>query len=693
MNKRLSAKLTGIVIIGAMALSEGCGTSHKEPETSAITSIEDTLTSETSTEELPPVDELPKVITTTFGELDNIGNYCPAENLTGRAPVAIPTGNGTFVSWRSLDTDSSSTEYVVSINGNEIYKGNKTSFVTNEISPKDVISLSVANEPAQEFVAWHDEYLELKLNVPDYQTMPDKSTAIYAANDCSVGDLDGDGDLELIVKWYPSNAQDNSKDGYTGTTFLDGYDVDFNTGETKLLWRIDLGLNIRSGAHYTQFQVWDYNGDGKAEILCKSADGTTTYDSNLNETGHVGEVSMSELDISAKGKPENFDFRQHDGRIGRIVLGQEYLTAFNGLTGEIIDTVKYIPERGPWNDEKGRYDTSEWGLKNGYPAEKNDGYANRADRFLAGTAYLDDGSPSAIFARGYYGRTAITAWKLIDNKLCMQWAFDIPADSEYAAQGNHNLSINDVDGDGYDEIVYGSLCLDNDGSILYSTGLGHGDAMHVSDFNNDGKLEVFQVHEDTNSEYLVEMHDALTGKILWGYKLDKDTGRGLAADIDPRYDGAECWSAVREAVYDCNGNVIYTNRPSINFSLYWDGDLLEELFDSNNSEELIPQIQKWDYENEKTEVLLEATDCVLNNGTKSNPCIIADLIGDWREEVLVRSANDPSILRLYSTCEPTDYVFTCLMFDRTYREAIAWQNTVYNQPAHLPNPLRAEQSK
>ena len=179
--------------------------------------------------------------------------------------------------------------------------------------------------------------------------MPDASVTHYTANDMSVGDLDGDGELELVVKWYPDNAQDNSKDGYTGTTFLDAYDIDIASGDARLMWRIDLGLNIRSGAHYTQFQVWDYDGDGRAELICKTADGTTAYDGNLQETGHVGAVSMAELNVTDRSNPTGYDFRLHSGRLGRIVKGQEYLTAFDGETGSIVDTVEYIPARGPYD--------------------------------------------------------------------------------------------------------------------------------------------------------------------------------------------------------------------------------------------------------------------------------------------------------------------------------------------------------
>ena len=631
---------------------------------------------------------------TVYGELSSVGQYAPAETYSRRGLVAVKAENGVFVSWRSFGADSDAVSFTLERNGTLVYSGPLTNYLDTEGRPGDAYRLTASegiSSQGEETLAWEAEYQEFVLKVPEPQMMPDASVTHYTANDMSVGDLDGDGELELVVKWYPDNAQDNSKDGYTGTTFLDAYDIDIASGDARLMWRIDLGLNIRSGAHYTQFQVWDYDGDGRAELICKTADGTTTYDGNLQETGHVGAVSMGELNVTDRSNPTGYDFRLHSGRLGRIVKGQEYLTAFDGETGSIVDTVEYIPARGPYDEASGTWDTSNWGLKNGVPAEKNDGYANRADRFLSATAYLDEGSACAVFARGYYGRTAITAWKLIDGKLEMKWAFDAPNESKYAAQGNHGLSVNDVDGDGLDEIIYGSLTMDDDGTPLYVTGLGHGDAMHVSDWNGDGRLEVFQVHEEAGAQYHVELHDAKTGEILWGYYNGKDTGRGVAADIDPRYPGAEMWCAVTNVTYDCQGNIIYEDaKPSQNFSIFWDGDLLMELFDYDSVEGNVPQVQKWDYENLKTEVLLEAQGAALNNGTKGNAGLVADIYGDWREEFIVRDRDDSSRIRIYSTAFETEYVFPCLLEDRAYREGVAWQNVAYNQPANLTVLLSRE---
>ncbi len=397
--KKLSALMAAVMLTAAACgngaddapnlstqISEGNGTGQDgapsaSPEASAVPTAEPT--SERKADSTPAPDaasaagsEQETEDTTTYGELSSIGTYAPAEVYSDRALAAVKSEEGIFVSWRCYEADSAEITFTLERNGEVVYTGNRTSYLDSAGKAGDTYQLTASegiSAKGETTKAWADVYQELTLQAPEAQTMPDGEVAEYTSNDMSVGDLDGDGQLELIVKWYPSNAHDNAHDGYTGTTILDAYNIDLGEGTASLMWRIDLGLNIRSGAHYTQFQVWDYDGDGKAELICKTADGSTTFDANLQETGHVGEVSVKDLPTEVKGKPEGYDFRQHTGRLGRIVLGQEYLTVFNGETGEIMDTVKYIPERGPYDEEKGIYDTR------------------------------------------YYGRSALTAWKFIDG--------------------------------------------------------------------------------------------------------------------------------------------------------------------------------------------------------------------------------------------------------------------------------------
>ena len=616
--------------------------------------------------------------------------------------------SGVYLSWRAYKEDFGSdgltTTFSIFRNGEKIATGlSVTNCIDKEGTAADVYRVVGSNDSSLGLssvgtVVWDDQYIELQLSKPEDQTMPDGSTCTYTANDMSVGDLDGDGELELVVKWYPSNAKDNSGSGYTGTTFLDAYDVNFASGECDLMWRIDMGINIRSGAHYTQFQVWDYDADGVAEIAVKTADGTTTYDSDLKETGYVGTCSMA--DLSTSSISDKNDYRNSSGY---ILDGPEYFTMFNGEDGTIIDTVEYTPSRGT---------VSAWG----------DGYGNRVDRFLSCTAYLNGTTPFAVFCRGYYTRTCLTAYYLSTaddgtQSIGTYWTFDTnEAGSEYEGQGNHAVIVADVDFDGKDEIIYGSLTLDNDGSVLYSTGLGHGDAEHVSDFipSNEG-LEVMDVHEHDDATYHVEIHDAQTGEILTGYYTGKDTGRGMAADIDPTSEGAEYWSiadpsyasddepawnsrnasvyAGQSGVYnssDASGSSLIAlsngSTPAVNFSLYWDGDLLAEMqdhtFDSSAYAPLTTTIEKWDYENETSYTLFESSEILTSNGTKGNLGLVGDILGDWRDEIVARCADDASKIRIYSTTIVTDYVIPCSLTDLQYREAIAWQNVGYNQPAH-----------
>ncbi|MCK6077195.1 rhamnogalacturonan lyase [Paenibacillus silvae] len=554
-----------------------------------------------------------------------------------RGVVAVKTGNGVFVSWRLLGTEGSNVAFNVYRDGVKV----NASPITGSTNLQDtggtnnskytVRAVVGGTEQAASAAAsvWGSNYMTVPLQIPAGGTTPDGVAYTYSANDASAGDLDGDGQYELIVKWDPSNSKDNSQSGYTGEVFIDAYKLNGTR-----LWRISLGKNIRAGAHYTQFMVYDLDGDGKAEVAMKTADGTR------DGTGTViGDASK--------------DYRNSSGY---VLSGPEFLTVFNGQTGKAMSTVNYEPARG---------NVSDWG----------DNYGNRVDRFLAAIAYLDGERPSLVMARGYYTRTVLVAYNWRNGQLSKLWTFDsnTSGNSGYAGQGNHNLSVADVDGDGRDEIVYGAMAVDDNGRGLYTTGLKHGDAMHLSDLDPDRPgLEVFQVHE-TPSNAGISFRDAGTGQLIWGIKTTKDIGRGMAADIDPRYKGAEVWAD--GSLYTAKGQKLGSTLPSsTNFGIWWDGDLLRELLDSN-------RIDKWDYANGKTINLLTASGVSSNNGTKSTPSLQADLFGDWREEVVWRT-NDSSALRIYTTTALTDKRIYTLMHDPLYRLGIAWQNVAYNQPPH-----------
>lgn len=567
-----------------------------------------------------------------------------------RGVVAVQTGEGVFVSWRLLGTEAPDTAFNLYRDGAKVNDAPLTGG-TNMLDPDGTAGSTYTvraivggqeQRDSKPAAVWGTNALTLPLRKPADGVNPDGTPYTYSANDASVGDLDGDGEYEIVLKWDPSNSKDNSHDGVTGEVFIDAYKLD-----GTFLWRIGLGKNIRAGAHYTQFMVYDLDGDGKAEVAFKTADGTT------DGTGQV------------IGDP-NADYRN---AAGRILEGPEYLTIFEGATGKALVTTNYEPPRG---------NVADWG----------DNYGNRVDRFLAGIAYLDGERPSLVMARGYYTRTVLVAYNWRDGQLSKVWTFDSsdPGNEDYAGQGNHNLSIGDVDGDGKDEIIYGAMAVDHDGTGLYTTGLGHGDAMHLGDLDPTRPgLEVFQVHESRSVPYHAEYRDAATGELIWGVYTGRDTGRGMSADIDPRYPGEEVWAAAGVGLYSSQGTKISSTTPSsINFGIWWDGDLLRELLDHQYDSSVgagAGRIDKWDYENGQTINLLTAVGTYSNNSTKGTPSLQADLFGDWREEAVWRT-QDSTALHIYTTTYPTEHRIHTLMHDPIYRLGVAWQNVAYNQPPH-----------
>lgn len=480
-------------------------------------------------------------------------------------------------------------------------------------------------------------YLEIPLQQPESQLMPDGSSCSYVANDASAGDVDGDGEMEIVLKWDPTNSKDNSHSGFTGTVFLDAYKMD-----GRRLWRIDLGRNIRAGAHYTQFMVYDLDGDGCAEVVAKTADGT------VDGQGKV--IGDPEADYRV-GVGDTLP-----GRKGYIASGPEFLTVFSGRTGEALQTVDYIPPRGRLDD---------WG----------DNYANRSERYLAAVAYLDGRHPSVVMCRGYYTRSVLAAFDWDGRQLKSRWVFDTDSArwASYAGQGNHNLRVADVDGDGCDEITYGSCAIDHDGTGLYNTGMGHGDALHLTAFDpSSDRLQVWDCHENRRDGS--DFRDAATGKVIFQLPSGKDVGRCMAADIDPTNYGVEMWSSASGGIRNIKGEVVCDSPKGlpVNMAVWWDGDLLREMLDHET-------VSKYDWTARECRPLAKFDGCSFNNGTKSNPCLQGDIVGDWREEVVVRTA-DSKALRVYVSPLPTAYRFHTFLEDRPYRLSIVTENVAYNQP-------------
>ena len=573
-----------------------------------------------------------------------------------RGVIAVRNGQQVIVSWRTLTTDAKGQAFDIYRNGNKLNREPLTKggtfFVDNtplqtsatyEVRGGSINGryLLQANAP--------DGYLTIPLQKPADGECPDGRQYRYSANDASVGDVDGDGQYEIILKWDPSNARDNAHDGYTGPTLFDCYRLD-----GTLLWRIDLGRNIRSGAHYTPFIVYDLDGDGKAEMMVRTSDGTRDAKGNI-----IGDALA--------------DYR-HKGpdRIGRILTGKEYITVFNGLTGEAMDSKPYIPERGDlkgWGDEK----------------------ANRSDRMLAAVGYLDGKKASAIFCRGYYTRSVLAAWDWDGRELKSRWVFDTndPQWASYAGQGNHNLRVADVDGDGCDEITYGSMAVDHNGRGLYNTGMGHGDAIHLMAFDPKSReLQVWDCHENRRDGS--DFRNARTGEVIFKVPSKSDVGRAMAADIDPNNPGVEMWSADSHGIRNLKGEIINAAKDAddpqhnnylmlggrwlpMNFGIWWDGDLLREMLDRG-------KVSKYNWENNTIDDVFTLPGIVFNNGTKSTPCLSADILGDWREEVIARTP-DSSELRIFVSPIPTDYRINCLMEDIPYRLSVVTQNVGYNQPS------------
>ena len=628
----------------------------------------------------------------------------------GRGFHVVTTSSGNLLTWRTLPTDMQenvSFEIAVfSSDGTDetwpIETGAPSCYLDkekHEAYQLKVYKDGVLQENLTSSRTVSEKSLrQVKLNRPEGGSTASGSFT-YSPNDCSVGDVDGDGEYEIIVKWDPSNSKDNSQTGYTGNTLFDCYEI---VGDEvgKQLWRIDMGVNIRAGAHYTTFLVYDMDGDGKAEFIVKTAPGTK------DTTGAY--VSEAGADSSITGITSNEkDFRNSNGH---VIEGEEFLTIFSAETGRALQTIWYNPNRGMETGKASTYGTWEtiMGKKTNY---------NRGERYNACVAYLDglDHLPSIIMQRGYYTQAYFWAVDWDGTNLTTRWlhrgqtasTWDVvdasgtvlasgTGKSSYG-QGVHGISVGDVDDDGFDEIVMGSATIDHDGRLLCSTGFGHGDAIHLGKLipQRPG-LQIYMPHEEAAADYGDDLHDAATGEILYRGYTSKDNGRGLACDMFykfnsstglDRYAGWEFWSGAVSAPVNAVTMTEVGTKPDTNFRIYWDGDLYDESFDgqfSSSTSTCNPRIISWNGNSTTTTKLSSyggnPQSC---NYTKATPCLTADIWGDWREEIIMWDASDYATLDIYSTVTTTPYPVPCLMTDHLYRMGIVWQNASYNQPPHL----------
>jgi hypothetical protein len=569
----------------------------------------------------------------------------------GRGVVAVRTGSTqVYVGWRLLGNDPSGTGFnvyrtsggtTVRLNASPVtattnlVDGGANLGQSNGYFVRPVVG-GVEQAASGSFTlpanAPTRQYLEVPLQLPAGGSVMGSSYT-YSTGDVSVGDMDGDGEYEYVVKWDPSNQKDNSQLGFTGPVLLDAYRLN-----GQRLWRIDLGRNIRAGAHYTQFQVYDYDGDGRAEVAVKTGDGS------VSGTGQViGNASA--------------DHRTSDGT---ILTGPEYLTVFDGLTGAVRATAAFQPARG---------NVTDWG----------DNYGNRSERYLAGTAYLDGQRPSIVMGRGYYAQSRIAAWDFRNGGLSLRWMFDSDAaGAQWEGRGAHSLSITDVDGNGGQEVVYGGMTINSNGSGRYTTSFyAHGDALHVGDLvpSRPGR-EIWMIHEQT-SGHSATLRDASSGAIVMSRENTcncEGPGRGVAGDVYAGSAGAEFWGSGTGLtnLFSSTGASLGRTPGSANFLVWWDADPVRELLDGNHVDK---------YGTSSDTRLLTADGASSINGTKATPNLSADVLGDWREEVLLRS-NDSRFLRIYTTVVPATNRFYTFMHDPQYRVEIARQNTAYNQPPH-----------
>ena len=624
-------------------------------------------------------------------------NLC-SERLD-RGVVAMRTApDSVLVSWRYLPTDPHDIVFEV-LRGSKVVarmgRGEPTMFTDCYAATKavrySVRAVGLKDKPTATG-RWTLPanapigYIDIPITPPDSLTDDQGRRTGYIANDAAMADLDGDGRMEIVLKWDPANSRDNSQSGLTSPTIFEALTLDGHS-----LWRVNLGRNIRSGAHYTPFIVADLDGNGTAELVVRTSDGTSDGTGAILGDAEADHRVMpnAETHYGANLFPRE-EFRGPDAkrrRGGFIDRGPEWVTVFDGRTGRAIDSAPYIPERG---------ELRAWG----------DNYANRSDRFLAACGYLDGKHLSAIFCRGYYTRTGIAAYDFDGTKLSTRWVFDTntPEWRDYAGQGNHNLRVGDVDGDGFDEITYGSMAVDHDGTGLYNTGFGHGDAMHLTAFMpSDESLQVWDCHENRRDGS--DFRDAATGQVIFQILSSKDVGRCMAADIDPTNPGLEMWSSASGGICNVHGEVTDSSaRIPINFGIWWDGDLLREMLDHEAISKYRPDHKTQQHGETEQDVDTEegdpgkahydfsgSTSCTpimrlegtaFNNGTKSNPCLCADVIGDWREEVLARTP-DSRHLRLYVSPLPTRYRFHTFLTDPVYRHSVTMQNVGYNQPTNV----------
>ena len=562
-----------------------------------------------------------------------------------RGLVAVKTGSGIFCSWRIMGEEYYDVTYNIyrdgtKLNATPLNTSNYTDASGSTSSKYTVSAVVRGKEQAQckAVTPWAQSYLEI---VPDHSSL----TSTFEPNDACMADVDGDGELELIIKmWNRTDANAGYPRG--------GANGEYNVIEVyklngKKLWWIDCGPNLGDFQfNETNIVAYDWDQDGKAEALMRAADGTTIHMAD-GTTQVIGDKSKNYRASSSSGQ-----WFIHDGA--------EYLVYMNGETGKPYQVMDY-----PLTRES----ASAWG----------DDYGHRSSKYFFGAPYLDGRKPSIFLGRGIYTRHKFIAMDVDPNthQLSVRWRWNCSdSTSPWYGNGYHNFGVADVDWDGRDEIVWGSMVIDDNGRGLSTTGYGHGDSQHCGDFDpyTHGQ-EIFACLEDAPT-WGNNFRDATTSKVYYKHTGNRDDGRALMANVTNDFPGAlgisstddNAISSVTYGGVRAKEGIVMTQ----NFRIYWDGDLLEETQDYAGSKDTEVRIYKYGQG-----IIETLTGSMTNNDTKGTPCYQGDILGDWREEVITRTSNNR--IRIYTTTIPTEWRNYTLWHDTQYRNAMVWQMCGYNQ--------------